>query len=713
MKQRNTRAFSLILIFTLCLSLLSACSSKNEAEEAYTGGQLAGSDLTGEGGARVFTSKEIALPDAGARATYATKAGDRIFIFAQSEDGKNNYFYFMGADCSITKADIYIPDFIISIDADKDGNAYVLSMGEDKSYILTSASPSMETKSIILNFLSDVGDPICGLYVYENGYLLDAVGKILCYDTEWNFIRELDSLKDGAYYVVKNNSELILASTIKNGMRIEVLDKKFKPSVKYDLPLILKGISAGSADGHIFATNSDITYDIDFTTGNYRGYANSFISGDGTNFIYLSDESYFSIVGGKVKLFSLLSEDESSETKTLTLATYAHEEWAIMDLKEMVRAFNNSGSRYKIDIINYGMYDQEGNNAGLQRLNADIISGNSPDIYDLRCLSYMTLFEKNFLEDLYPWFNNSSGVKREDITESVIRALDYKGKLYNLVPTYAIVTMFGPAEIGSADTWNSDMFLEVANKRSDLNLFGSRITKETYLRCLLAFTGNEYIDEENAKCSFSDSSFAKMLSICPRLPDSAASNDSGSDNWGMIYTGQQLFAFLMNYPEICTGIAKANAAYSGNAEFLGFPSKNSGTALTPLINLGMSASSDGKKGVWSFFEYLLSNEVQDFIRTTPVSKVALNSRIDRTLVQLAECKNVVGFADNKPVEIPMNLDITSIKENSIDCVNYCDEQLYELILSEVKPFFKGDITAEQATENIQNKAMIYMSEKYG
>lgn len=78
-----------------------------------------------------------------------------------------------------------------------------------------------------------------------------------------------------------------------------------------------------------------------------------------------------------------------------------------------------------------------------------------------------------------------------------------------------------------------------------------------------------------------------------------------------------------------------------------------------------------------------------------------------------------GWADNQIHTIPVTPITPALKEEAMaillraDSVNYCDNTLYELVLKEAMPFFQGAITAEQAAQNIQSKASLYLAEQYG
>ncbi len=716
------KIIAILLIFCLTLSL-AACSSKGISQSrddtpSYEG-EVVGRDLTGEGGARLFTAKTVPLPDPGVKAKMAVRAGDEVFIYAQDDSGEN-YFYLMGMNSTLSKVELSLYNAVVAMDGESDGTVTLLAQVYDGSYQMEQVNGT-EERMVTLPFLSELkdtvnseeGDRVDKLVVTPQGYLFETSSKVFCCDASGNFIREYGDYM-GYFELIKNESEIVLVVGENGGMTFNVLGPDFEIASTYTVPLDLSQISAGSRNGHVFASNGGILYDVDFTTGERIGYSNEYASGETRNFIYLSDDIYFGFHDGECMYYSADGEEGKNVT-TLTLATYSSD-WALEDMLEAVRKFNGLSSEYRIEIVNYATYDEaETTGAGLQRLNADIISGNTPDIYDLSVLPYRKFSEQGLLEDLYPYFDASSSVKREDLTTSVLDALEYNGALYNLVPAFTVTMMFGPASLASPDTWSVEAFLELANS-TDLNLFGPEVTKAKYLRYLLTFTGDTYIDMENASCNLVESTFPAMLAVALKLPDDKSGLDE-SDGWGLVFTGQQMF-------QICTGptplyLCWADAAYSGNSVLLGFPSRGNGIALCPEINLGMSAQSAYKDGIWSFFEYLLSSSFQDHppTDTLPVQTEALHAKLERHVEHLNELNNGTGWVDNKLYKMPLDPSAVSLEMaldviNKIDCLDYVDNTLYELILREATPFFQGGITAQQAAENMQSKVSLYLSEQY-
>ncbi len=711
----------------LCLVLsLTACAGRKDRGETglpdYTGGQVVGSDLRGSGGARLFSAQPVELPDTGAQVRQAVKAGDGVFLYAKTGDPLymdqgETCFYFLGANGTVTKAEIQ-PGRVLAIDGGPDGSAYVLFTDKNGTPILDRLTDAGDTTIFPMGFLADRAEDILGLTVTEEGYLVQTAGSILCYDPDGDLQAELGPFT-GACWLIKNPSELVLAIGQAEGTEFQVLGPDYEGTASYKVPQQVNGLSAGSRDGHVFYADAGILYDLDFTTGERAAYANEQASGGTGRFLYLADDLYFETADGQAALYTLAGE-EAREIRALSLAVYAPDEADASELLDRVRQFNSTSRAYRIEVVNYGAEDEKGGaQTGLQRLNADIISGKTPDIYDLSCLNALSLMDKGLLEDLLPWFESSEEVRIEDLTESAVRALTYKGALYSLVPSYSVVTVYGPSALASPDTWGPDAFLETANSSAQY-IFGPYETKAAYLRHLLTLTGDTYVDLENARCDFVNSSFPAMLALAARLPDDDSAGYA-SDDWGRVFCGQQLF-LLVGSGNLIDALCSAGTAYSGNMAVLGFPSGGNGVSLDPFLHLGMSSSSACKEGVWSFFAYLLSDSVQNNLERKnilPIRNDALETLLDKQLDRQAEMVSLAGFADNQLYSIPFPALTPEVKDRAleligrIDCVSFYSPDLYDLVLREATPFFQGGISARQAAENIQSKVSIYLSEQFG
>ena len=86
---------------------------------------------------------------------------------------------------------------------------------------------------------------------------------------------------------------------------------------------------------------------------------------------------------------------------------------------------------------------QDDYEAGLKKLNTEIMSGSVPDILDTSGLPFQRFGQRGYLEDLWPFIENDPDLGREGVMEHVLEAASQEGKLYHLFDSFAIKTVAG------------------------------------------------------------------------------------------------------------------------------------------------------------------------------------------------------------------------------------------------------------------------------
>lgn len=73
------------------------------------------------------------------------------------------------------------------------------------------------------------------------------------------------------------------------------------------------------------------------------------------------------------------------------------------------------------------------------------MSGKGADIYfsPYGELDFENLGEKGALADLYEFIDADSDISRDDFVQSILKAMEYKGKLYAVSPDFSLNTIVG------------------------------------------------------------------------------------------------------------------------------------------------------------------------------------------------------------------------------------------------------------------------------
>ncbi len=723
-------------VFIICLALLMLLSVTGcgKHEEKYTDGEMAGGTLSGEGGARLFAPELVAIPDIGFHMIDAVKAANEITVCATDDNGHYRFYRIRLSDHSISRIEGLELDNVISMDGAGSRTTFILSMNEDGSY---------QFYSIANEGVGNLDKPWYSFPLVLPDSLKDEAiwdAKLLSYGTlirtsdNVYFVAEGGAVSFGPYAgavsLIRCVDDTVFAVTQEGGM-IHAQRLGPDPSgntiqwqelASYCIEGSYPVLCGGMEEGELFAWVSDVLYELDLTSGTSWPFANTYASGGkAACLIPLSEGSYFGAAfDGEPAFWSI---KKSENVQVIRLATCSGVDFnGDQLLRNAVSSFNALSPDYRIELIDYGVYN-EGYDAsvGMNRLNADITAGNEPDIYDLWSLTSANYVSKGLISDLKPWFEQDSEINYEDMIPSATAALERDGHLYDFVPSFTVTTVFSSEDrIGKTEHLTVDDFLDLAQQHGAQQMFGAGMTRDGFLTRLIAYTGKEYVDRVHGTCSFDSPEFVRLLQYVSQLPEE---KDETLGDWERIYFGKQNL-YCTGGGNLIRWICYADSVFGGESRSIGFPATNgNGVAMTPTIRLGMSAKSEIQDGVWAFFKFLLSDSFQYKVGDVPMMQKALDRIIEKWVSEMdgEKALGLVGVMDGQHFNttIPLATLDESKKERaiqiiqSIDCVNEYDSNLFDIIWQEVNAYLGGGKTAEQAAATIQSRASIYMAEQYG
>ena len=619
---RGAAVLKRVFIICLVLLILLSVTGCGKHEEKYTDGEIAGGTLTGEGGARLFAPELVAIPDIGFHMIDAVKAANEISVCATDDNGHYRFYRIRLADNSISRIEGLELDNVISMDGAGWGVTFVLSMNEDGSYQFYSFSNEgvgnldKPYNSFPLNLPDGLSlDTIWEAVVLKDGTVLRAN------DTVYYVIAGGGATAFGPYSgqisLIRNTDQSVFVLDQDNGIiRVQLLGEdpsgntlELQELASYSIEGSYPVLCGGMDEGELFAWGSDVLYELDLTSGTSWPFANTYASGGkAVGLIPLTEGSYFGAAfAGEPAFWSI---KKSENVQVIRLATCSGVDFnGDQLLRNAVTSFNALSPDYRIELIDYGVYN-EGYDAsvGMNRLNADITAGNEPDIYDLWSLTSANYVSKGLISDLKPWFEQDSEINYEDMIPSATAALERDGHLYDFVPSFTVTTVFSSEDrIGKTEHLTVNDFLDLAHQYGAQQMFGAGMTRDGFLTRLIAYTGKEYVDRVHGTCSFDSPEFVRLLQYVSQLPEE---KDETLGDWERIYFGKQNL-YCTGGGNLIRWICYADSVFGGESRSIGFPATNgNGVAMTPTIRLGMSAKSGVQDGVWAFFKFLLSDSFQ-------------------------------------------------------------------------------------------------------
>lgn len=399
--------------------------------------------------------------------------------------------------------------------------------------------------------------------------------------------------------------------------------------------------------------------------------------------------------------------------------------WLSQDLRKNIIDFNKSSDKYHISVKTYSTDDYT---TGLTQFNNDITSGNGPDIVDISNIDYAQYASKGVFEDLYPYMERD-GIHKEDYLENVFKAYEMGGKLYAVVPQFYVSTTLAKASrVGDVQGWTLSEMLDFVESSNAENVFPYGSRDSVFYYCIYNNI-DEFIDWETAECSFNGEDFIRVLEFAAKFPEEPDYNNEEG-------TSAKLRADKLLLMQTSLSSVQEYQMYSGlfgeKVSFVGYPnSERKGNLIQPTTgSMALSAKSKHKDGAWEFIKVLLSEDYQSGLVHEhggwgfPIKKTALDKQFTQDMTaeyyedengkKVEQMKTSWGYDD-------FNIDIYAAKQEEVDavkaviasaerCANAVNEELTNIITEETAAFFKGQKSAKETADIIQNRIQIYVKE---
>lgn len=439
----------------------------------------------------------------------------------------------------------------------------------------------------------------------------------------------------------------------------------------------LEGEYIVSSEGRFVACDVETGSTKELYQWSYGSYMGSceFVCRLSENFFICTLVEDFMLVTGMV-------EQPVTEKSTVKLALY---DMGNSNAVGSVYELNMKGGPYVYEITEYGKDDE-------QRLLADLAAGGKIDLIifnnDLNVSSAA-------YEDLYGYIDSDADMGREDFIPGILEALSDGEQLHELWAGVSVDTMAArTSDVEGRENLSPQDYQEILEQSDRYEaVFMTFMDKQNMLKWVARLGAVKYVDRENARCSFDDAYFAKLLAWCSTMGDAV---EEGGDVPYLELSQVVLSVEPISNP----GRLKAlDELFGEPCTFVGFPDGGSGFSC---FNCGYSgsmaipANSANKEGAWAFIKEQLSMDKQmDIEYCLPVNRQALLRKAEEEL-------------SGEQVERLMGL-----LENTQGADRCSDSQVRDIILECGQAYLAGDKSLEETVELIQSRASLYVSEQYG
>ncbi len=585
--------------------------------------------------------------------------------------------------------------------------------------------------------------------------------RIVVLDGKTGAVQQTVSLEDSADYIVSlPDGRIAVATYSEGGPAVSVLDgKTLGVESTWRTDDFIDLLAAGQDSQSVYYSAGDSLYKMNLEDGEVSkvlGWTESDVMHTSNDSFCLFGEKQIAAVHeretskGVQNELVVLSPDaggNDSEKQIIKLA--------VLNLypftSEMVIRFNRTNPDYRIEVTDYSEYDDYSSddeadwNAGVNRLQTEIIAGNAPDLIDISLLSADRFGSSGLLTDLYPLIDADPELNRSDLNEHVLAAFEEDGKLYQTVSNYYILTTAGLASrVGNQMGWTMDSLQQaMQNLRAEnpeSTVFDRFITADDVLTFLLYLELEDYVDWTTGECYFDSESFVKLLEFVASFPSSfnwEAENPTlaDMDSDARIMEGIQLLK-QCNFNRFED--AQANRAGFGDvpATFVGYPTENGYGSMFAQIGNSFAITSNcrDKEAAWQFVrQFFLPDYQEQFMGFVfPTNQQVYEAMKEDAMTVKYERNPDGSFVLNedgsrKEAERDTTMvngriyQFSIVSEDDVKLVEQViaattrvlgmDDSMKAIITEGAAPFFAGQRSAEEAAKLIQSKAVLYVNEQ--
>ena len=427
----------------------------------------------------------------------------------------------------------------------------------------------------------------------------------------------------------------------------------------------------------------------------------------------------------------------SIQKKTeLTLACFGLD----YNLRSQIVKFNRSSADYRIVVKDYSEYATDDDyNAGLTKLNTEIISGSVPDlIANSMQLPIRQYAAKGLLEDLWPYIDADPEYSRDKLMTKPLESLQTDGKLYQLPIDFGVTTAIGLGKVVDGyDTWTlADVNDALSKLPEGATVFNKYYTQAEMLQYCVAMNADSFMNWQDGTCNFDSDEFRALLEFVKPFPaeyDWQSDSEEYESDYSRLKNGKQLLypTSLYSFDDLYYTFAALN----NDARFVGFPREDgsTGNAFNSDATLCITTTCKDKAGAWAFIRSTLEEDFQKSLWNFPILKSAFEANAKEAMTQEYETDadgNQILDENGNPIPIstggmsygdePM-IELYAVTQEQYDAVmavidsttsfvDY-DQNVLNIISDEAAGYLAGSKTVEEASKLIQSRVSLYIQEQ--
>ncbi len=392
-------------------------------------------------------------------------------------------------------------------------------------------------------------------------------------------------------------------------------------------------------------------------------------------------------------------------------------------IQPMINSYNEKNDTYYVELKSYEAYEDP-----CQQFLLDVSSGNAPDIIEVGVnFPAALLMDKNLLLNLDPLFEKDSEIKKTDLLDNVVEALQTNNSLYYVCESVGLNALLAKtSDVGERTGWTENEMLTFLNSKPDDQKLLQLNSNGEILGSLLYNNLDQYVDWSTGQCKFDTQQFKNLLMFAKR--GDAVEPDYDVPFPIMLQNGEILFNELKNFGVVET--INSISIFNEPVTAIGYPCADSnGFYFQPYHSFGICSQTKNVDGAWDFLRTFISKDFQ----TEEIVEHAFNyipTRKDVFERMLKDFQITKSYEDEYGNTIEPYSDTYSYDDYTIEYGPLSDEQIQtflnifnrthkidtsdtsiiNIITDETSAFYKGQKNVDETAKLIQNRVTTYVNE---
>ena len=336
------------------------------------------------------------------------------------------------------------------------------------------------------------------------------------------------------------------------------------------------------------------------------------------------------------------------------------------------------------------------------RITAELMAGKGADVYCSQPVNMTPLGYNGLICDVAGWIEQDPGINKDAYYTGIMSSVMSEGKLYEITLNFMPNCILSTQKIAELEGQKNMTWEQFIDKSKDIKRKGALIAMydTEIFQARLYDIKTLYTDEKNKTLDIP--AMIALLKQCKEWGEQGLCfkfNDRNNHSQDSLFfhggSGSVLpIIGIQENPKYYMYPMPADA----NTNASGFK-----ISFSNMVSI--NAASKAKGTAWKFVKFLLSEEIQKMFDMTSVNRNIMEQKIDN---QIANIQKKIA------------LDSVQAKQDLIGALNTIDEASegifrsspsYEIIFEEAKRYFSGEISAEEAAENMANKVELYFKEQ--